>query len=387
MALTSPTLFTPFSTATVTPPSFPIGPITPPIFLPAPVMPLKFWSVVHYRHDGTALGDEYPSSPQFAMYLGKMGYLNYDLDRSSALAIKDNCEPYGTDYGLFFGDHKLQGGIHTDIQIDDIESHTLQISGKDWYHWFEGQIWPFDPNDPLSTLYTAFDIDIFTIVEDWLDVIQSEANTIQFTYNNGTAGAVARVKIEANDTENMYDKFTTLSQGNPSFDIDITPDRVVNLYYPKKSRDIDYSLVQGNNIYELSYHNKGPSATRLVGTGQGPSSKLGVIEDDPSIIKYRRWMANEDFGNVVDVTDLDNKVVTAIGRHASPNLEFTCKIIPSFVEDIFSVLELGDNVPVYGKLGWDTIDARFRLVSITASPNDEGDQEYELGFDDGTISL
>lgn len=369
------------------PPPPPHGGIIPELSIPGPPPKKIYWTVIHYRHDGTAIGDEYPSNPEFALYLGKVGYLNYDLDKDSPLCTRENCEPYATDYLLKFGDREIQGGIHTDIQIDDIEGHTFQISGKDWLHWFEGQKWPFDPNNPLANVYSQFARDMFLVVEDWLTVIQSEIDTIQFIYANGLSGQTVNAKIDHSDTEDILSKITTLSQGNPGFDFEVTPDKHFNMYYPNKSRDIELVLEQGANIYQLSYHNKGPTGTRIFGQAQGPSSRLGSIQDHITKSFYRRWMVGEDFGDVPDVATLTQRTSGALERAASPHLEFTARIIPDFVEDLFSVIELGDNIPVYGRLGWDTIDDRFRLVSITGGPNDEGDQEFELGFDDGTISL
>lgn len=365
----------------------PQEPPLPQLILPGPPPPLKYWTVVHYRHDGTAIGEEFPSSPEFALYLGKTGYLTYELDKSSSLAIKTNCEPYATDYALFFGEHKIQAGIHTDIEASDLEAHTFKISGKDWYHWFEGQLWPFDPNDPLANVYSAYQTDAFTVVEDWLTVIQAESDTIQFTFDNGTCGVLVNAKIEVADSENMLAKITALSQTYPGFDFEITPEKEFKLYYPNKSRDIELTLEQGSNIYQLTYLNKGPTGTRIVASAQGLSSKMGVVLDHADISRFRRWMTSEDFGNLPDATTLNNRASSEVTRNASPHLEFTCKIIPDFVEDFLSVVAIGDNIPVYGDIGWDIVDDRFRLVSIVAAANDEGDTEYELGFDDGTLSL
>jgi hypothetical protein len=348
---------------------------------------VKQWKVVHYRHDGQALGEVFPSSPEFAMYLGKTGYLNYDMDMDSPLARKQNTEPYATDYALMYGDRVLQGGMHTDIEISEIEGHTLKVSGKDWFHWFEKQQWPFDPNDPLANVYSAFNRDLFLIMEDWFTVIQSLPNTIQFTYANGLSGATTNAKIDVADTEDMMSKFTTLSQATPGFDIEITPDKQIKLWYPKKTRQNDMVLEQGINIYQLSYHNKGPNATHTVAQAQLPSSKAGLIIDSSLQSKYRRLSASSDFGSLPDQTSLNSLATGEAQRNETPGLEFTCRIIPEFIDDIFEVIELGDQIVVVGELGWDYVNQSVRLVSITGGPNDEGDQEFELGFDDGTLSL
>lgn len=348
---------------------------------------VKEWKVVHTRHDGLELGEVFPNDPEFAIYLGKVGYLNYDIDMDSPLARKQNTEPYATDYALYYGDRLIQGGMHTSIQIDELEAHTLKVGGNDWYHWFEKQLWPFNPADPLLNVYSAFNRDLFLIMEDWLTVIQSQPYTIQFTYANGLSGVTTNAKIDVADTEDMLSKFTNLSQGNPGFDMEITPDKHIQLWYPKKTRQNDMVLEQGINIYGLSYRNKGPNATHTVAQAQLPSSRAGLLVDSTLMPKYRRLCANKDFGSLPDQTSLDTLASGEGQRNETPGLEFTCRIIPEFVDDIFGVIEMGDQITVVGDIGWDYINQTVRLVSIVGGPNNEGDQEYELGFDDGTISL
>jgi hypothetical protein len=378
-------------TSAAVPPVLPPGPI---ITIPGPSPEKSYWKVLHYRHDGTPLGDEFPTNPEFAIYLGgKVGYLNYELDQSSPLAVKENCEPYATDYALFFGDRKIQAGIHTDIEATDLESHTFQVSGKDWLHWFERQQWYFDPTNPLANVYTASAKDIFTIFEELLTNVQSYPDTIQFTFANGAAGVTTNYKIEVNDTADMLSKFNELSQATPAFEFEITPDKQIKLYYPKKTKINPYVLEVGANIYQISYHNKGPAATQVLVTGQTPSNQTGgIFVDTVARGKYRRLMANQDIGQIADTAALNAKAPDIIDHFSTPGLEFTCTIIPDFVEDFFANFTIGDSIHVHGDIGWapdvhELSDPYFRLVSIVGKPNEEGDQEYELGFDDGTISL
>ena len=388
MPLTSSGLYTPFLTGSTTSTGGGGGGI---VTVAGPAKK-DYWRVIHRDHAGVALGEEYPSSPEFALYLGKVGYLSYDLDRSSILAVKQNCEPYATDYELYFGNTLIQSGIHTDIEASSLEDHTFKISGKDWLHWFEGQQWYFDPTSPVSNLYSATNRDAFTIFEDWLTAVQSYPDTIQFTYSNGTCGVLTNAKIDVNDTEDMYQKFVTLAQG-VGFEFEISPQKVVKLYYPQMVKNTDEVLEIGVHVYDLTYHNKGPTATQILVTGQGPSSKLGtIVVDSTARAKYRRWMGNEDLGTIPDAATLTSRSVTAMQRNSVPSLEFSCKLIPDFVPDFFSRFQIGDKIHVHGDIGWSSdvhelTNEKFRLVSIVGSPNDEGDQEYELGFDDGTVPL
>jgi hypothetical protein len=365
----------------------PVGTLGGPPIIPGPAPTRQLFRVIHKRHDETKLGEAFPSNLEFALYLGKVGFCNYDLDMSSALAVRQNTEAYGTDYELYLDDRVIQAGMHTDVQVDDIDGHTMSVSGKDWYHWFEKEEWPFDPLDPLANVYSQIDRDLFLIVQDMLTTIQAQPNTIQFTFGFGLSGILGKLKIDVADNEDMLSKITNFGQGDPGFDFEITWDKQINLWHPQKNRITNLVLEQGTNIYGFSYHDKGPVATHTTGTAQSNSSKLGVVVDDAAQTKFRRLMATTEFQNVTDAEQLATLTTGESGRNAVPHLEFTCKVVPDFLTDFFGIASLGDTIEVRADIGYDVIDGPFRLVSITGNPNDEGDQEYELGFDDGTISL
>lgn len=347
------------------------------------------WSVVHYNHDDVALGDVFPNTPEFAIYLGKVGYCNYEMDLGHPLAVKQSTEPYATDFKLFRDDKPIIGGLHTNVAIgDNIEDRVLKVSGKDWMHYFEIRFWPFDPVNPTANMYLVTGRDVFNVVKDFLDTILALSYSPVFTYAFGLSGNVVNYKIEQADTEAILSKITTLSQRSPGgFDIEVTHDREVKLYSPTKGIQRDLVLEQGANVYKLNYSNDGPKGTHTLAQSHVTSSRVAVAIDHVNLPKYRRIDYAADIPDLADASLIGSIGAGESNRAATPHTEFTATIVPDFIDDIFDRVSVGDTMRVSGDLQWDVIDDDYRLVSIVGKPDNEGNEEYELGFDDGTISL
>lgn len=347
------------------------------------------WTVVHYNHDDVALGDVTPNSLEFAIYLNKVGYCNYQMDTDHPLCTKDNTEPYATDWKLFRGSTPLTGGQHTDIELgEEIEEHTLQVSGKDWLHYFETRFWPFDPTQPTFYDYLVVNADVFNVVADLLDTILAQPNSPSFTYNFGTSGNLINYKIGQADNEYILNKLTVLGQRTPGgFDFEITHDRVIKLYAPAKGILRDIVLEQGSNLLKMTYHDSGPTGTHTLAVTNVNGVRAAAAVDHINQTKYRRMDYFAEIPDQSDTSIINSIAAGESERAGTPHTEFTCTIVPEFLDDLLDKISIGDSCRVRGDVEYTVIDDDYRLVSIVGRPDDEGNPEYELGFDDGTISL
>lgn len=352
----------------------------------APPRQVRNFRVIHYNHEDEALGEAFPNNLEFAIYLSRTGYCNYDLDTGAFLARRAYTAPYLTDFRLQYGETDIMGGLHTAVSFDELEGHVIKVAGKDWLHYLEKRQYPFDPNSSTFEPYLVSDRDLFLIVEDILDTVLAEPNSLAFTYDNGSCGQTANYKIEPGDTGNIMDKLTELAGGNPGFDFEATPDRQIILYYPKKGTTVGIPLVGGMNITELRYTNNGPQGTHTLGMAQGASSRMGYVVDSWNQPEYRRLDISEELSNVSEEADLQAKTQGASDRNAVPSTEFTAKVILENLNP-FEELHVGDTALVQADIEYDTINDYYRIVGIQCSPTDEGDYEVELTLDDGTISL
>ncbi len=361
----------------VTPlPSFP--PVSPPVVVK--------WTMVHYTHDEYALGEVNPKNLDFAIYLNRIGYCNYDIDVSHVLGIKQNTSPYETDFVLFRNEEAVMGGEHTNVSLSDIEGGIISVAGQDWGHWLERQLWPFDPADPLLYNYLVADRDIALVVKDLLTQITAFPDCLVLDLSAlALTGNLINYKIEINDTEAMYSKLAQLSQRSPGFDFEITWDKKVLLYYPKKGSQVGVNLVQGHNIYEVQYTNNGPVATTTLGTARASSSQIGWVVNSTAP-QYRRSMANTEFSDITEEQQLIDSTEAEAARNIAPHRELTLKVIREAI-DIWSLARPGDTVHVDAETGYEHIKDDFRVVGMQCTTNDEGDEEWLITVDDGTLSL
>jgi hypothetical protein len=356
----------------------------PPVIVPG--LPYEYKRLVHYTHEGKALGEVYPLSLDFAKYLNRIGYVNYDIDGGHDLARKEHTSPYETDFVLSIGNNNIMGGEHTSVSLHPQEEGGITVAGQDWGHWIERQLWPFDPDDPLGNTYLVTDRDIALVVKDLLTVICSFSDSLDLDLSAiDPIGVLIDYKIEVNDSSEMFSKITDLAKRSPGFDFQITWDKKVLLYFPQRGQNRNQALVQGQNIYGIDYTNNGPTATYTLGTARSASSQGGKIVQSAAP-QYRRAMATQDFGDVTDETQLDAFVQAEAKRNVTPHREITLTVIKENL-DIWNEIELGDTVEVDVDSTYEHIEGLWRVVGMQNTPNDEGDEEWKLTIDDGTLSL
>jgi len=250
------------------------------------------------------------------------------------------------------------------------------------------RFWPFDPANPVANLYLVTARDVFDIVKDLLDGVLALSNSLSYTYAFGASGFTLDYKIEPGDTETILSRVTTLGQRSPGgFDIDIDHNRVIRLFAPKKGIQRDLVLEQGANIARITYSNSGPKGTHTLGSSHVTSSNISAAVDSINQPRYRRIDYAADVPDIRDPSTIGSIVSGESQRASTPHTEFTLVIAPDYIDDLLGQVSMGDSLKIEADLGWDIINGYYRMVSIIGRPDDEGNEEYELGFDDGTISL
>lgn len=357
------------------------------IFVPGPLPPSAVFKVIHYDHNDKAIGEEFPVDTEFAIYLGKIGYCNYDINLESELARIEKTEPDATDFKLYRGNKPIMGGEHVSTEISDVNAQMLKVSGNDWMAYLDKLFWPFNPDNPTAGGYLVTDRDLRDIVDDLLNAVLAQSNTPTFTHVNQVTGQLTNFKIEPADTESILSKITVLSQMSPGFDFEVTHDRQVKMYTPKKGVKRSLVLELGSNIYDFAYTDKGVAGTHTLGLAQTASSRVGVAMDSITMPKYRRKDISKEFSDVKDKATLTTLTTGETARNGTPSIEFSCKVVPEYIDDLLSAVGVGDTLRVVADMKYDQMDRDWRLVSIVGRPDNNKNEEYELGFDDGTLSL
>lgn len=356
---------------------------------------MQQFSVIHSTHDGTDVGEVFPENLDFVIHLSDVGGITYDLDLNHPMAVRRFTEAYVTDYRIVYtdavGSLPIQAGMHTAVEVDDLDSDILKVAGKEWRHWLERTIYPFNPANPTANLYLAFQRDIFTVVQEIVASATSLPNSLPLTF--ATPGQLStfliNYRIDAGDTEYMLSKLNALAQGDPGFDFDISWDKKISLYYPKKGvYNTQVVFETGRNIHRLTFSERGIDGTRVLGLGSGTASRIGRLKENVTASgKYRRHDVVKDFGNVNDATLVDTLATAELARASAPIASFSCTYIPDATIDFWRQVHVGDIVQVRADLRYDQIDADYRLIAIEGRPDDEGNMEIALTFDDATLSL
>lgn len=356
-----------------------------PIYV-APKPHLRAFRIIHYDHDGDALGELAPNNPEFAIYLNKVGFINYDIDLAHPMSRRRYTAPYVTDFKLDYDGVDIMGGLHVKANIGDSADHVLKVGGKDWLHYLERRIFPFVDSTGVFADFVEANVDLFTIVTDILDKVLAEPNSLSLSYDSTTCGQTTNYKIPFGDVGKIMDKLIELSGGHPGFDFDVSPSRRFTMYYPRKTRTLDLVLEHGRNIYVPDYTDSGPQGTRTTGTAVGSSARMFKIIDSSTQDVFRLLDATEDVNNVTSEDDMQPILQGDADRNSIPSLEFSVKVILENLNP-FAEIEIGDIIPVRGNFVYDKINDYYRVVGMTCNPTDEGDYDVELTLDDGTISL
>lgn len=341
------------------------------------------WTIVHKAHGDVATGEVNPQELEFAIYLSRIGYCNYKVDLANPQARRTFIEPYASDYELRRGSLVLQAGMHTSVNWD-IESRQLQVAGQDWNHYLERQTFPFNPDPDHVTDYqfSRVQVDLFTVIEDMLDVVLSMPYTLDFTYNNGTTGYLINYRIDLGDTGDIFSKITDLAGQDPNgFDFLTTPQRNFQMYYPKLVNTSSFVMEQGRNILKLAGTDKGLDGNSLLAFGAGSSSHVGVLlENTSSMIKYRRHCFTKDFGNISDPTVLQGMGQAELNRGSTPVVDLTATVKPQAIDDVWNNLHVGDSVYVHGWTDYQEIKDYYRCVGMKGNISNQGDEYLDVLF-------
>lgn len=342
--------------------------------------------VKHYLHDGTAVGETNPITPEWGFKLDDADYLNYEIPTNISLATAGYTFPYLTDWTLFRNGKELMAGIHTPVNITENPGDTLKVSGLGWLHYFQRRFYPFDPTNPTAYFYAVVQRNAFLVVQDIFTTVLAQPYSLTgITFNHGfayvgTDPPLINYNIDPGDTGDMLSKLQDLSKLVP-FDFEITWDKKINLYYPTRGSTTQVMQIP-LNLEVSQYTNNGPDGNSLLGIGASSGqSQLGVlIQDTDSMGAFRRLDYTKNFGNTTDLTMLTQQGNQDIKISAHPVLPITATVHvdawPTFWDDV----HVGDYAPVTVDYGYTVVDEILRIVQIIGKVDTEGHETADLSF-------
>lgn len=348
-------------------------------------------------HDGTKFGEVSGLNRQFQLQLNQPETVTYSLSLNSQLANQAYTEPDITDFLVYYKGRELCAGMHTEVNINDVDNNLLDVSGRGWLHYLETRIWPPINRDGTDHFdYSATDKDMIAVAQElvgyvtvWdtpkpFDVFFSGAYSGQLIDYDITAGS------DSPDTEAILSKVQALAQSHPGFDFELTWNHWFNTYYPQKGRVRSYVFEQGLNCGPIQFKNPGNGGNFFWGTGlvEGGASSSAWSWNDADVLSRRRKDITTDFGDTKFQANLDFLTQGGAARQVMPIKQISMEWRgDERIANILDEVSLGDTVLVKGKTYYEDIYEWFRIVGMDFQPTDNDDERVTFTFDDGTLSL
>jgi hypothetical protein len=367
-----------------------IEPEVPSVVIPEFTPPLTTfeWKIILKGATSQArIGELAPNNLEFNLNHDRPGSIGWKLPKGHDMARKEFSEPYATDFELWLNDHWIMEGIVTAADAGETTSETVDYIGQDYLHYLEGRIFPFDPTDLSAHEFVMFEEDVFFIIEEMLDHVLAQPNSLNLTYNNGISNIIGNLAISPGDTENILAKITNLSEQKPGFDFETRPGKVFKMYTPSKPKISAIRLEEGKNLIKLGYKETGIGGTWVLGLASGGSSRLGVVKENLEMqAKYRRLDHTADFGGATDEETLGKLTDGELDRAMTQKLELVAHVIVE-TSDFFRLLESGMSVFVKGETFYESVEDYFKITSIRCTVADNGYVSAEVILDDNTIQV
>lgn len=343
------------------------------------------WTIIHTAVGGGNLGEHDPINLEFGIRLSSIGFVTHQLPAHHIYhggSAHAQVEPYATDFILRRGNVDMMGGLVVEAS-SELGDEMVNFAGLDWRHYLERRNYPFDPANPTKYFYAAVQQDLFVITEQIITTTLAEPDSLQgLTMNNGTCGVLINYRIEPGDGENMYDKLNSLAEGDPGFDHEISADKQLTFYAPRKTGESAMILEEGKNVAKLGGANKGPRGSHVLGQGAGSSRRLASLKVNTDISrKYRRHDVIEDFGDITNAAHLDNLTQGYANDAAKTQRDLIVKVAPGHADEVWDEAPLGYLMQVRGSTGYEVVDDVFRLIAINGVVNNQGDEDLTLEFE------
>lgn len=368
----------------------------------------------HFEHDGTLRDTFRPENPHWIMRLDEPSDIDYEVSLAMPSMRHGFVGPYRTDWQLEVDGNIVEAGLHTPYERSG-ESEAKKIAGKSWLHYLERRHYPFDPQAPntfrhglptttatypqTGVAFSAYQQDAANIISDLLDITLARPNSLDIFFAAITTGNVHNFRIDLGDTESIYDKIKGLSDEEPQFNFRITPDTrqffiySEHIYLDGAETDPTQNLWvfddrdPDNGVLDINFINDGPRYTHLIGYGAGTASRLGVALGYPhNQAIYRRLDGTEDYGNVVNRTQLTNRAQRDLSFGLYPQHELTLTINPDAPrfegEDFWKWTFPGESIWIRWDLESAFINHGYVIVEMDCTIDNEGNPTVQFGLNE-----
>ncbi len=375
--------------------------------------------------------------------------MNCEIPLSEPTLRHENFGPYRTDYHIYRAgqgqNYRLMTeGMLTSVNLSD-DRDTVLLSGKDWLHYLERRIYPFDAATYLAGGWRGWPVgwphhngdrqsninarrekkdnpvEVRQIVEDILDDMQQmlipplpggvPADTLAgrgqlgIIFNNVNTGTTTKYRIYPGDGTSVYEHIQKLSEQVKGFEFDILPvSREFKMWSPFRMQMNPVYTFRGQTttgtetsgaFTHVDWTNDGPDGTFLVGLGSGNQRAGATWYYRPAIDKYRLLEKVTDFGAMENPDLIFQMLKDQNDIYPQTKLSLTL-LNPEFLSPSFYTSDrprsvIGQRVRVIHNFPpyW-ALDTDYRVNalnwSVDQSSNEEVEFELEVIYEDDPIT-
>lgn len=275
-----------------------------------------------------------------------------------------------------------------------------------------GRLWQCSPdvqNDKLQVIGSSY----FSLLKrrhimttlkrtdaDQLNIAWAIIENLQTLVLNGVSGDMGITRFDPAETSgidrtmkywewervNAADALLDLAEANNGFDFDITSNKKWKTWFPHRGNKSDFGFELGKNIHSLSYDK---DATEVVsemtglGGGSNRSRCIAVVVDPAALAAFGILQASEDHSNVKHYDTLQDKTEESLRMRRRARVQPSLTV--STTDPDFDEVDIGDEMMIRANYGYIDLNQRFRLMAKTDMVSDEGEELFELEFDEETL--
>lgn len=381
-------------------------------------------------HGGVVISTYEVIKPEYSLKLSDAGTCSWQVALSQervggGFLVADEFAPKATDYLLRVSDGiqniKVQAGRLLDVGLES-DQGVVQCSGSDWLEYLDQPM--HFPAYTTKNILTLTETD--KLVDAYIAIAGSDDQNV--TYNStqqkiinkilATANALSDITYTANyqgtgwsqvleyqipflDETSMLSHIQAISSyADPlGFDFWCDWNKTIFFYSPRLTQPSSVvtilNLVYGvSPVIKVTWHNKGPKATRTV--GKNPNNIWKERYFPGSISAYRDQLEIIDLGEkfafgrtYAEIQHKIDVVTDAVGTNDwNPQKDLTLTVLP---DRLFPSSEVAGFVPMIGNaisfdsgaefMPYHRINATYWIVSQDYKPEDDsGDYVLDLGL-------
>lgn len=358
------------------------------------------WTVQYLEHDGSEVEWFTPINPVVVLKHKEPSSGVWEIPLGDPNLTQDLIAPKRNDFNLYRQDQLILEGELREVNLSG-NRDTLLCNHEDFLRYLDERIYPYTYPFTFGDWPKIWSgADLTTIVEDILQaMMDADPEVPPYIFTNAMTGQTTNYQIDAGTETKILAHINTLAEQDPGFDFRVRRDGANYRFFMKAPKFDD-----GANLYTITkdigeigkdfdWTNTGPEATWTMGLGAGSNNKSAAKFStfDASRELYRRRDSSVNFGEVRNAAMLARLTAAEGYRQRFPQKSVTLPITVNtahlanfWAESLgrpYSLLGRRIHVGPIEFQNYHTVDADFKILDMTISPDKNGNDFVTFGLD------